>query len=83
MTIQNIKKIEDILNKYMWELCSYRTNIDIYNDLIKELPELKHIHINLYDILTWKEWADYGNKAINLRKIIDNRNKIIDSIING
>jgi hypothetical protein len=77
-----MKKIEDILNHYMWELCGYRTNIDIYNDLIKELPELKYIHINLYDILTWKEWTGYVNKAIDLRKIVDNRNKIIDRIIN-
>ena len=83
MIIHNLERIEDILNKYMWELSSYRTNINIYNDLLKELPELKHIHINLYDILDIKEWVEYVHEADKLRKKIEDRNKIIDSIING
>ena len=81
MTIYEKEKIEDILNKYMWELSGYATNIKIYKDLIKILPELKYIHINLYDIIDLKKWADFTIKADNL-KIIENRNKIIDSIIN-
>ena len=83
MIIHNLERIEDILNKYMWELSSYRTNINIYNDLLKELPELKHIHINLYDILDIKEWVEYVHEADKLRKKIEDINKIIDSIING
>lgn len=83
MIIHNLERIEDILNKYMWDLKGYSTNRKIYKDLLKELPELKHIHINLYDILDIKEWVEYVHEADKLRKKIEDRNKIIDSIING
>jgi hypothetical protein len=83
MTVYEREKIEDILNKYMWDLSGYKTNINIYNDLIKEVPELKHLNINLNDNLTIKEWAYYINKVVNLRILIENRNKLINSIIDG
>lgn len=82
MTIYEKEKIEDILNKYMWEISGYNTNIKINEDLIKILPELKFFNINLYEYLTINEWVSYIEKAFNLRIRIENRNKIIDSIIN-
>ena len=69
MTIYEKEKIEDILNKYMWELSGYATNIKINEDLIKILPELKFFNINLYEYLTINEWVSYIEKAFNLKKI--------------
>jgi len=81
MKVFNYKKIEEILNKYMWDLVGYPTNIKIYDDLIKEVPELESININLYKNINITEWYNYIIKADTLRKV-KFRNKIIDSIIN-
>ena len=81
MKVFNYKKIEEILNKYMWDLVGYHTNIKIYDDLIKEVPELESININLYKNINITEWCNYIIKADTLRKV-KFRNKIIDSIIN-
>ena len=82
MTIYEKEKIEDILNKYTWKIPGYNTNIKIYKDLIKIIPQLNFFNINLYEYLTINEWVDYINKAFDLRIKIENREKIINKVLN-
>ena len=81
MTVHNMEKIEDILEKYMWEFSSYTTNKAIYNDILIELPALKSININLHNVIQIEDWVKFVTEA-DIKNKIENRNKAINIIIN-
>lgn len=69
MTIHKMKKIEDILYKYIWDFQCLETNIQIYNDLVKEIPELKNMNLSLDRIIDCNKWASIIIEADNLSKL--------------
>lgn len=64
-----MKKIEDILYKYIWDFQCLETNIQIYNDLVKEIPELKNMNLSLDRIIDCNKWASIIIEADNLSKL--------------